>query len=45
MQIRDVKNALTEKQRSLTTATAQDCEPDDQLGDTMLAAYWAAVKT
>ena len=42
MQINDVKLALNEKQRLLTTAV-QILEPDDQLQDTMLAAYWAAV--
>ena len=42
MQINDVKIALNEKQRSLTTAVPS-VEPDDQLQDTMLAAYWAAV--
>ncbi len=44
MQINDVNNLLLEEQRAVTvTAQKDDMEQDDQLQDTMLAAYWAAV--
>ena len=45
VQINDVNNALIQEQRALNvTAGKDDMEQDDQLEDTMLAAYWAAVK-
>ena len=46
LQIQDANNLLKEQGRSLSTTTekaASNLEEDDQLQDTMLAAYWAAV--
>ena len=46
LQIQDANNSLIEQGRSLSTTAgkaASTLEEDDQLQDTMLAAYWAAV--
>ena len=46
LQIQDASNSLIEQGQSLKTTAkkaAFDMEDDDQLQDTMLAAYWAAV--
>lgn len=46
LQIQDVNNSLLEQQQSLSTTAeraAFSLDDDDQLKDTMLAAYWAAV--
>lgn len=46
VQIQDVNNSLLEQQQSLSTIAeraAFSLDDDDQLQDTMLAAYWAAV--
>ena len=46
LQIQDASSTLMEQQRSLKTtaeSAASNFEEDDQLHDTMLAAYWAAV--
>ena len=46
LQIQDANNSLIEHGRLLSTTAgkaASNMEEDDQLQDTMLAAYWAAV--
>ena len=41
MQINEVNNSLIQEQQAITVTAAM--EEDEQLEDTMLAAYWAAV--
>ena len=46
LQTQDANNLLLEQGRSLSTTAEKatfNLEEDDQLQDTMLAAYWAAV--
>ncbi len=44
MQINEVNNSLIQEQQAITvTAGNVAMEEDEQLQDTMLAAYWAAV--
>lgn len=46
LQINDADNLLMEHRRALGTTVEKavfNLEDDDQLQDTMLAAYWAAV--
>ena len=44
MQINEVNNSLIQEQQAITETAGNDVMgEDEQLQDTMLAAYWAAV--
>jgi len=44
LQINEANNSLIQEQQAMTvTAGKDDMGEDEQLQDTMLAAYWAAV--
>lgn len=44
MQVNDARNSLLQEQQGVALKAGKDVmEEDEQLQDTMLAAYWAAV--